>query len=145
MKSTAKRELARLLYIQHPEMLLKDIAARLEVSPNTVTNWRKKDNWDLHRDLQQKTRHEQLRTMWEELAAMNKAIHDREASPFATKAEADARSQLRKDIKELQGGLTPVDAMAVFKGFLEWLAQLDADKAKEFVELQNAYLITLEQ
>lgn len=140
MKSTDKREYAQLLFTQNPRILMKDIAAKVGVTPNTVTSWRRKDNWDKHRETIQKTRHEQLRNLYQELEALNNAIREREEAPYATKAEADTRTQITRSISNLEREMTAAQVVAVFNPFLDWLSDVDPAKAKLVVELQDAYI-----
>ena len=140
-----KREYAFLIYQKHKDrgITLKEIAERVGVHKNTITKWKKLDEWDeaLQEDL---SFAKQLRVMKIQLNELNQFIMDKpEGLRFPNKAESDARRQLVKDIAELLQGEDLATIVNVFMPFIRFVAQSDKDTALKIVEYQDQYVKTL--
>ncbi|MBT0552700.1 transposase, partial [Riemerella anatipestifer] len=69
-----KKEYAKILFLQEKNITIKDLAERVGVSANTLTEWIKSEKWEgLKRNILL-TRQEQLVQMQDELAELNAFI-----------------------------------------------------------------------
>ena len=93
------RELAQILFLQGG-LQKKDIAEKLGVSQQTITNWAKADNWDALKKNLLTGKKRILSQLYDELSEFNRMIEDRQGYKVATSKEADARRKLIKDIKD---------------------------------------------
>ncbi len=135
-KDTAKYDLARRLYFD--KVPLKEIAERIEVTPQTLTNWKKKGAWEERRNaeiLSPKTLYSKL------LKQLNELIEA--GDPLQT---ADAISKICKQIKDLQRDTTLDDTIQALSEFGDWLIhngkELHTDKKflQELTRFQDIYI-----
>ena len=141
MTKKEQREYAYLLYSKNDGLTLADIADRVGVHANTITKWKAADGWDELRETLLTTRHEQLRRLYMQLKELNDHIMAKpEGQRFANKSEADALTQITKSIANLEKDISLGVVIDVMVPFIEFIAKIDGHKAKEIVELQDAYI-----
>lgn len=141
MTNPEKRELALLLYTKNQGLKLQDIAAKVRVHVNTITRWKKEDDWDGIASALLTTRHEQLRRLYMQLKRLNDHIEARDAGfNFPTKAEADTLTQITRSIENLERQMSVGTIIDVFVKFIDFVAKVDGKKAKEIVELQDLFV-----
>ncbi|MEO0625559.1 MAG: helix-turn-helix domain-containing protein, partial [Bacteroidota bacterium] len=128
MTSKQKREYALLLYTKNDGYTMRDIADKCGVHPNTITRWRKDDDWDKIAETLLTTRHEQLRRLYMQLKELNDVIMGREGGKrYPTKAEADTMTQITRSIANLEKEISAGVIVDVFVKFLEYSAKIDGD------------------
>ncbi|MBT0552701.1 transposase, partial [Riemerella anatipestifer] len=69
-----KKEYAKIIFLQEKDTTLKDLAERVGVSVNTLSEWIKAEKWEGLRRNILLTRQEQLVQMQDELAELNAFI-----------------------------------------------------------------------
>lgn len=144
MRKDAEREYAQLLYCKNPGITLKEVAEKVGVHPNTITNWKQADNWEGTAEVLLVTRHEQLRRLYNQLKQLNDNIHSREdGKQYPSKSEADTMTQITRSIANLEKDLSVGTVIDVFVPFIEWLSKQNPAKAKEIIELQDLYIKTI--
>jgi len=138
-----KRDWAKTLYLRE-NLTQQEIADRVGVSRVTVSNWVNKNKWEEQRTALTLTREEQVRSLYRQVAAINRAIEERpEGERFATSAEADIIGKLSKSIKQLEMEVGIADVVSVITKFIEFLRPVDLQKAKDITSLADAFIKTL--
>lgn len=142
MKTSDKKEWAKLLYTREPVKLSqKEVARRVGVSERTMSIWVRNEQWDQLRYSIIVTKEEQLRRIYMQIEELNNAIFQREeGARFATSKQADTLSKLTTAAKKLETEASIADVIEVSKRFLNWLRQTDFEKAKELSFLFDAFI-----
>lgn len=137
-----KKEYAKILFLQEKNITIKDLAERVGVSANTLTEWIKSEKWEgLKRNILL-TRQEQLVQMQDELAELNAFIQNQdEGFRFADFKTAQVRNQLIKNIKDLETKALLPEIINALTQFLDFVrtenledAQLLADYTDTFIK-----------
>jgi len=144
MNNAKKRELARVMYCQGAVSNQGELAARLEVSEQTISSWKKKDGWDGMRKSLLTTRQEELRNLYDQLSELNAAIKNKpEGERYANSKEADVQRKITASIRELEIETSIAEVVDVFTKFSEFMQKVNFDKAKEMLIYQDSYVKTL--
>jgi transcriptional regulator with XRE-family HTH domain len=131
---------AKMLYV-HDKLSQKDIAAKTGVSEVTISKWAKADNWEDYRKAISITRDERYRSTINQLTELDNLIASRDDNHrFPDKDESNIRRKLVADLKALEVECGIVDVINVSIKLLEWLRQVDNEKAKELSEIFNSYI-----
>jgi DNA-binding transcriptional regulator LsrR (DeoR family) len=140
LTNTQKKEWAKTLYLKE-NLTQQEIADRVGVSRVTVSNWVRAGKWEEQRVGITLTREEQIRSLYRQVAEMNKAIESRaEGERFATSAEADVIGKPSKSIKQMETEVGIADVISVITRFIEFLRPIDHEKAKEVTRLADAFI-----
>ena len=137
LKDPDKYELAKRLYINE-KIPLKEIAARLNTTPQTLTRWKQKGAWAEKRQAAVLSPRALYRKLLKQLDLLIE-----EGTPSGN---ADAISKICKQVKELQKGITADDVILAFSDFGDWLMlhakpmKLDEGFFQRLTSLQDAYL-----
>ncbi len=129
-----KRDLARIMFVTS-ELTAVQVATALSLSPKTVGDWRKEDQWDDERSIRNvspialiKRFNSEIERILDRLDTVDKESGKRLAmSP----ADADMIKKLTKSIKELRNSIDPQTVMEVLNGFVAWLSQADLPLAQQ--------------
>jgi len=141
MTKKEAREYAALLYMKNEGLTLQDIAAKVGVHANTITKWKREDDWDGLASVLLTTRHEQLKRLYQMLKAKNDDIMSREEGQrFPCKADADVLSQVTKSIQNLEQDMGVGNIIDVFIKFITFVGKIDGQMAKKIVEFQDAFV-----
>ena len=137
-----KKEYAELLYTR-VGLTQKEIAAKVNATEATISDWKKKGNWDKLKASLSVTKAQQLQDVYDQINELNAAIKKRKAGErFATSSESDTLSKLSSTAKSLETETSLAEIINTFVDFNEWLRAVDINKAKEFIALQDAYIKT---
>ena len=138
-----KREWAKTLYLKE-NLPQQEIADRVGVSRVSVSNWMRSDKWEEQRTALTLTREEQVRSLYRQVAEINRAIELRdEGQRFASPSEADVIGKLSKAIKQMETEVGIADVISVITKFINFLRPIDIDKAKETTQLADAFIKSL--
>lgn len=113
------RETAKGLFVKS-DMSQKEIAVLLGVSEKSVSEWRKKYDWDTSKQIQSITRKSLLEEAYKQLDAINKKIADKGGIP--DKALSDAKAQCLREIERFSDTPTYL-YVSVFEDFCSWLSK----------------------
>lgn len=138
-KTNSKREIAQILFLQG-KLQKKEIAQKLGVSVQTITNWSKEDNWDSLKKNLLTGKKQRLSELYDELEEFNKMIKEKEGYKIATSQEADARRKLINDIKDLESRYSVAQTIQVAMDFCDFLKPLDSNLAQKVVDYFNAFV-----
>lgn len=140
MTNKQKKEIAQILYTKE-NLTQLEIAERVGSSRQTISKWIKEGNWEMLKVSITITKEEQLKSLYRQLAELNKAISEKdEGLRFPTTAEADTISKLANAIKKLETEVGLSDIIATFSEFLKWMRSFDLDKAKEIAPLLDSFV-----
>ena len=134
-----KKEWAQLLYINE-HLSQKEVAERVKVSKVTMNKWVKDGKWDEMKASLTITREEQLKRLYNQIAALNKEIAERENQRYATASESDTLSKLASAINKMEIEIGLADIISVSRRFLEWVRKVNVDKAKELSGLFDGFI-----
>lgn len=138
-----KKDWAKTLYLRE-NLTQQEIADRVGVSRVSVSNWIRSGKWEEQRTALTLTREEQVRSLYRQVANINKAIEERpEGERFASTTEADIIGKLSKSIKQMETEVGIADVVSVLTKFIEWLRPLDLEKAKDVTRLADSFIKTL--
>lgn len=138
-RTNNKREIAQILFLQG-KLQKKEIAQKLDVSVQTITNWSKEDNWDSLKKNLLTGKKQRLSELYDELEEFNRMIREKQGYKIATSKEADARRKLINDIKDLESRYNVAQTIQVAMDFCDFLKPLDSDIAQKVVEYFNAFV-----
>ncbi len=135
-----KKEWAGVLYLKE-NLTQAEIAEKVGVSRVTVNKWIKSEMWEKHKAGITITREEQIGNMYRQVAEINRNIEEREEGKrFASPKEADSLIKLASAIKKMEGDAGIADIISVGTRVIEWLRQVDLEKAKEFTRYIDAFI-----
>lgn len=139
----AARELAFILFINH--VTQKEIAERVCVSQQTISEWVNKDNWEQKRAAKTVTRTELINKTLEQISNILESTDGKLSA-----ADADKMVKLAALIERLDKKNSPVVAIEVFIQFIGYIQnnaafdkELDIDFIKKVNKYQDAFVTTL--
>ena len=137
MAKTELREVAKVLFMQGYTQ--KEIAAKINVSEQTISKWSKTDHWDNLKKNLVNSKTERLSELYDELMALNAMIKTRdEGSRFPNSKEADIRRKLIRDIADLERKYNIGQTTVIARDFITFCRDIDFDfsqKANEYFDL----------
>ena len=140
LTNTQKKEWARTLYLRE-NLTQQEIAGRVGVSRVTISNWIKSGKWEEHKAGITLTRQEQVNNLYRQVAEINRSIAERkEGERFASSKEADILGKLSAAISKMEQEVGIADKISVLTDFINWIRELDSDKAKDITALADAYI-----
>lgn len=137
-----KKELAKLLYMNFPELSQKQIAERVGTTEKSFTAWKNAEHWEDLRCSFLVTPDQELRRMLAQINELNTRIMTRPVGErFANAKEADALVKITAAVKNLtQEGDMP-DIIAVARKMISWLQKHeDLEQAQQLTRLFDAFI-----
>lgn len=135
-----KKALAQTLYINN-SMTQDEVAKAVGVSLRTVNQWCKKDRWNTLRTGLSITREQQIANLYEQVKAVNETVLARpEGKRAPTAEEADILRDLADVISKLEKDVGISEIVSCGMQFVDFVRAIDTEKAKEFVDLWDAFL-----
>ena len=137
MAKTELREVAKVLFMQGYTQ--KEIAAKINVSEQTISKWSKTDHWDNLKKNLVNSKTERLSELYDELMALNAMIKTREEGfRFPNSKEADIRRKLIRDIADLERKYNIGQTTVIARDFITFCRDIAFDfsqKANEYFDL----------
>ena len=117
-----------------------EIAERVGVARATINRWAQAEKWEEQKVGLTLTRETQVASLYRQVAEINRAIMEKpEGQRFADSKEADILGKLSSAIRKLENEVGISETISVLTRFIEWLKSLDMAKAKELVQLADAF------
>jgi transposase-like protein len=138
MKNADKKDWAKLLFLQG-DMTQKEIAAKVDISEQTLCKWVKIDNWEHQRTSLIITKEAQLVLLYEQLALLNKNIKESDAG-YATPSQADTLIKYSAAIKTLETDVSLAEIISVASRVINFIRGIDNEKAKEVAKYFDAFI-----
>jgi transcriptional regulator with XRE-family HTH domain len=140
LTNTQKREWAKTLFLRE-NLTQQEIADKVGVSRQTVNRWSQAEKWEEQKVGITLTRQQQVANLYRQVAEINRTIAERpEGERFANSKEADILGKLSAAISKMEQEVGIADMISVLTDMINWLRQLDVEKAKEFTRLADAYI-----
>lgn len=140
INNSQKKQWAQTLYLRE-KLTQLEIAERVGVSRVTVSKWVRDGKWEEQKAGITLTRQEQVANLYRQVAEINRTIATRhEGERFPNSKEADILGKLSAAIRNMEQETGIADIISVLTAFIEWLRQLDLDKAKEITRLADAFI-----
>lgn len=133
--------MAKILFLQG--YTLKDIAAKLGVSVQSLTAWRKKGNWDVLKKNLLNSKNERLSELYDELAEFNKMIKEKEGYKVADSRQADARRKLLTDIESLERKYNIGQTTTIARDFVQFTKDIDFEFSQRALSYFDAFINSL--
>lgn len=140
LTNTQKKEWAKTLFLRE-NLTQQEIADKVGVSRQTVNRWSQAEKWEEQKVGITLTRQQQVANLYRQVAEINRTIAERpEGERFANSKEADILGKLSAAISKMEQEVGIADMISVLTDMINWLRQLDVEKAKEFTRLADAYI-----
>lgn len=138
LKPNQRKEWARLIFLKE-NITQQEIADRVGVSRATVNKWAKE--WESLKLNLLQTRQERISSTLCQLDELDRSIAAKEEGRrFPTTAEADIRRKLTADLEALEQDASVRDIYNVSRGLLDFVRNIDLEKAKELSDYFDAYI-----
>lgn len=135
-----KRSIALSLYL-NGNYTQEELALKVGTTRQTIVRWMKEDAWQEIKASQSITPTQLIAQWQQQILEINTAISQREEGQrYATPKEADAMHKISCSIKKLQDDLGISEVISVCQRFLTWLRPVDAEQAKLFNNLMDAFI-----
>ena len=135
-----KKDWARMLFLKE-NLTHGEIAERVGVARATINRWAQAEKWEEQKVGLTLTRETQVASLYRQVAEINRAIMEKpEGQRFADSKEADILGKLSSAIRKLENEVGISETISVLTHFIEWLKSLDMAKAKELVQLADAFI-----
>ena len=90
------------------------------------------------------TREEQIRSLYRQVAEINRAIADKpEGERYPTSKEADILGKLSAAIKNMETDVGIADVISVLTRLIEFVKSYDLDKAKQLTTIADTFIKSL--
>jgi transcriptional regulator with XRE-family HTH domain len=140
LSNTQKKEWAKLIFLNE-NLLQKDIAAKVGVTPKTIGDWIKNENWEQLKSSLIITKENELRRIYMQLSELNDHIFSREpGARFADSKEADTLNKLAATARSLETDTSVAEIIEVAKNFIQFVRKEDNEKAKEITKLFDEFI-----
>lgn len=138
MTNKEKKEHAEYL-VMRTNATQKEIAQRVGVTPKTMGNWWRDNDWDRLRTSFFITKGQELQRIYVQISKLNDTIAKREES-WATSKEADTLSKLAATARSLETETSLADIIDVAIKFTDWLREVDFEKSKEVSDYFDSFI-----
>lgn len=139
MAKSDVKDVAFILFCE--DMPLKEIAKKLNVSAQTLTKWSKDDGWREQKKYIENATPRRLAELHAELAELMKVIKTREEGfRYATKQEADIRSKIIKQIKDMSAKYSISQIIILAKDFITFTNTIDNDFSKKCASMFDLFI-----
>lgn len=143
LSNKQKRDYAQHLYLSDPNILHKELAERVGVSPNTITKWVADGKWAELRTSVVTSKATQLSRLYRHLAELNAAVDARpEGERFINNRDADTLTKITSAIRNLETDTNIADKVEVGKEFLAYVrkAATSSEQVKAVASLFDGYI-----
>ncbi len=138
-----KKEWAKTLFLKE-NLTQQEIADRVGISRVTINKWIRDGKWEEHKVGITLTREEQIRSLYRQVAEINRAIAEKpEGERYPTSKEADILGKLSAAIKNMETDVGIADVISVVTRLIEFVKAYDLDKAKELTTLSDTFIKSL--
>ncbi len=140
LKKSEAQEYAKMLFLDTTQKLtIKEIAERVGVRPNTVSNWIKKESWDKLRKSLMVTRQKMISDLYDQLEWLNNDIKTRKTK-VATSKESNTIAVITTSIKRLETETSIAEVYEVATSFLDYLKPQDFNLYKKLIPIFDGFI-----
>ncbi len=144
MTNEQKKDWAKILFLKE-NITQKEIAAKVEISEQSLSKWIKKENWDMLKQSLIATRQEQIRFLYIQLQDFNASIMERpEGKRFADSKESQTLIMLTTAIDKLERETSIADHISSFTKFNDFCRKfVPIAEIQKIVDFQDAFIKNL--
>jgi DNA-binding XRE family transcriptional regulator len=140
MTTKDKRTLAE-SYFLNAQMSQQEIAARVGVSENTLSAWKKEGNWDVKKGAKTATRTEIITSYYEQLNLIKQsAVNEAGRARVMTAAETQQISIISKAIERLDKRLAIDQYIQVMEEFTNHLFATSREEARRLIPVLDNFI-----
>jgi len=140
LKKSEAQEYAKMLFLDTTQKLtIKEIAERVGVRPNTVSNWIKKEGWAKLRKSLMVTRQKMIGDLYDQLEWLNNDIKERDIK-VATSKESNTIAVITTSIKRLETETSIAEVYEVATSFLDYLKPQDFALYKKLIPIFDTFI-----
>jgi len=140
LKKSEAQEYAKMLFLDTTQKLtIKEIAERVGVRPNTVSNWIKKESWSKLRKSLMVTRQKMIGDLYDQLEWLNNDIKERDIK-VATSKESNTIAVITTSIKRLETETSIAEVYEVATSFLDYLKPQDFNLYKKLIPIFDGFI-----
>jgi transposase len=138
MSKAQEKDYAKILFTTE-NLTQKEIAERVKVSEKTITKWIKEGGWAQIKKSLLVTKQHQISMLYDQLDWLNNLVSNREVKVFDSK-EADVVSKITASIQRLEIETSVGQVIEVARGVIDFVREIDLDKAKEITKYFDSYI-----
>jgi DNA-binding XRE family transcriptional regulator len=138
MKIEQKKDYAQLLYVKE-RMTQKEVAARADVSEQTMSKWVRENGWDKLRKSLLVTKQEQIAVLYDQLETLTALAKEREVK-ILTNKEADLLIKYTNSIKALETELSLGEMVETLMRLCDHVRANAPEQAGEVVALCDGFI-----
>ena len=137
-----KKDFAKNLYLNNPNITQKELALRVGVSAVTINKWINDEKWDTLQKSLLLSKSEILADYYEQLREAKESVKMREEGKrFMSSKEADAVVKITSAIKNLETETNIADKVEVGKNFLAFIRKITTyDESNKIAKLFDTYI-----
>jgi transcriptional regulator with XRE-family HTH domain len=137
-----KKDFAKNLYLNNPNITQKELALRVGVSAVTINKWINDEKWDTLQKSLLLSKSEILADYYEQLREAKESVKMREEGKrFMSSKEADAVVKITAAIKNLETETNIADKVEVGKNFLAFIRKITTyDESNKIAKLFDTYI-----
>jgi transposase len=138
MSKAQEKDYAKILFTTE-NLTQKEIAERVKVSEKTITKWIKEGGWAQIKKSLLVTKQHQISMLYDQLDWLNNLVSNRDIKVFDSK-EADVVSKITASIQRLEIETSVGQVIEVARGVIDFVREIDLDKAKEITKYFDSYI-----
>lgn len=137
-----KKDFAKNLYLNNPNITQKELALRVGVSTVTMSKWVNEEKWDTLQKSLLLSKSEILADYYEQLREAKESVKMREEGKrFMSSKEADAVVKITAAIKNLETETNIADKVEVGKDFLAFIRKITTfEDSNKIAKLFDTYI-----
>lgn len=137
-----KKDFAKNLYLNNPNITQKELALRVGVSTVTMSKWVNEEKWDTLQKSLLLSKSEILADYYEQLREAKESVKMREEGKrFMSSKEADAVVKITAAIKNLETETNIADKVEVGKDFLAFIRKIiPYEESNKTAKLFDTYI-----
>ncbi len=121
----------------------KDIAETVGVSERSISQWKEDGKWETYRQSLMKTKEEQLKELYAQVAEFNNHIKNKaEGHRFPDSKEADALKKMTSSIKDLETELNLSIIIEVGMAFTNYVRGINFSESQMIAEHIDGFIKT---
>lgn len=138
MTKAQEKDYAKILFTTE-NLTQKEIAERVKVSDKTITKWIKEGGWAQIKKSLLITKQHNISMLYDQLDWLNNVVAKRDIKVFDSK-EADIVAKITASIQKLEVETSIGQVIEVARGFLDFVREIDLDKAKEITKYFDSFI-----
>lgn len=140
INSEQKKALAKDIYLLGT-FTYEEIAGKVGTTRQTISRWAKAEGWDELKAGMTVGREQILKNLYRQITEINDVINTRApGARHASSKEADILMKLSASIKKMEDDTGISELISAGMRFGNWLRRTDLDKAKDFIQLWDAFI-----